>query len=58
MARDAGIPVLDLAPAFAGMDTESLRVHPTDHHPNGKAHAIAARAIADWVMEELPGFLP
>lgn len=58
LAREAGLPVLDLAPAFAGMDTESLRVHPTDHHPNGRAHAIAAREIADWLRHDVPDLLP
>jgi hypothetical protein len=55
-ARDAGLPVLDLAEAFAGMDADELTVHPTDHHPNGKAHTIAARAITDW-LRNVPGFL-
>lgn len=57
LARAAGLPVLDLAPAFAGMRTSSLWVHPTDHHPNGKAHAVAARAIIDWLRRQVPGFL-
>lgn len=55
-ARDAGLPVLDLAEAFAGMNADDLTVHPTDHHPNGKAHTIAARTITDW-LRNLPGFL-
>jgi hypothetical protein len=52
MARDAGMPVLDLAPAFRGMNADSLHVHPLDHHPNARAHEIAARAIADWIVRE------
>lgn len=55
-ARDAGLPVFDLAEAFAGMNADELTVHPTDHHPNGKAHAIAAQAITDW-LRTVPGFL-
>lgn len=51
-ARDAGLPVLDLLPAFAGEDASALFVHPIDHHPNAKAHEIAARAIADWIRRE------
>lgn len=57
MAREAGLPVLDLAAAFQGMDTASLHVHPVDHHPNGRAHGLAARRIATWLQENLPGFL-
>jgi hypothetical protein len=29
-----------------------------DHHPNGEAHGIAATAIAAWLRDEVPGFLP
>ncbi len=54
MAREVGLPVLDLAPAFEGADSESLHVHPTDHHPNGRAHAIAAEAIAEWLTASPP----
>lgn len=55
MAKDAGLPVLDLAPAFAGEDSAALQVHPLDHHPNGRAHEIAAEAIADWIRSQ-PAF--
>lgn len=51
-ARAAHLPVLDLAPAFAGQDARDLQVHPIDHHPNGRAHDIAARAIAEWLRTE------
>lgn len=57
MAEAAGLPVLDLAPAFAGHDTASLWVHDVDHHPNGAAHQIAAQALATWLRSELPQFL-
>ncbi len=57
MARRVGLPVLDLAPAFTGHTTPSLQVHPTDHHPNGTAHKIAAEAIVDWLRRDLPWFL-
>lgn len=46
---ELGIPVLDLQDAFRGMDAEDLWVHPSDHHPNERAHAIAGKAIADFV---------
>jgi len=57
MAREAGMPVLDLEPVFRRHKTSSLHVHPTDHHPNGKAHGIAAPAIVDWLRREVPDFL-
>lgn len=56
MAQTAGMPVLDLAPAFRGQRTKDLWVHESDHHPNGKGHAIAAKALAEW-LHTLPGFL-
>jgi hypothetical protein len=52
LARAAGLPALDLAPSFAGKVTTSLQVHPIDHHPNGRAHEIAAKAIAPWILGE------
>jgi hypothetical protein len=52
LAREAGLPVLDLMPAFRGMDADTLRVHALDHHPNGRAHEIAARAVAEWIASE------
>lgn len=42
----AGGQVLNLFPAFAGQDAESLWVHPTDQHPNERAHRIAAEQLA------------
>ncbi len=48
-ARGLGIPVLDLLDAFRGQDTESLWVHPTNHHPNEKAHALAGRALSEYL---------
>ncbi len=55
-ARAAGLDVIDLAPAFAGRATEPLWVHPADHHPNGGAHAIAARALFEG-LRKVEGFL-
>lgn len=57
IAASHGLPVFDLAPHFKGLSPSSLWVHPSDHHPNGKAHAIAARAILEWLSAELPWFL-
>ncbi len=56
IATSTGLPVLDLAPVFSGMKSETLWVHPVDHHPNGTAHRLAAQAIADW-LKTVPGFL-
>jgi hypothetical protein len=55
-ARAAGTPCLDLLPSFFGHAYADLWVHPSDQHPNEKAHAIAASAIARFlVSEELLG---
>jgi len=50
MAREVGLPVLDLAEAFAGQTTAEMWVHSCDHHPNGRAHAIASAAISNWLQ--------
>lgn len=42
---------IDLEPAFEGVATSALRVHPWDSHPNAKAHALAAAAIADGLAK-------
>ena len=57
LAADAGLPVLDLLPAFRGHDAATLHVHPTDHHPHARAHGIAADAVARWLRDDVPGFL-
>ena len=57
MAEEAGLPVLDLTSAFAGQKTSDLWVHSTDHHPNGKANAIAAQKIIEWLKKDVPWFL-
>lgn len=51
-AERLGLPVLDLFEAFRGEDGPSLWVHPSNQHPNERAHAIAARAIHAWLVEE------
>ena len=56
-AKGAGLPVFDLAPVFRGQRSSDLWVHPVDHHPNGRAHELAAAAIVDWLRREVPGFL-
>ncbi len=42
----AGIPRLDLRPAFRGRSTASLWVHPVDMHPNEVANRLAAESLA------------
>lgn len=59
--KQAGIPVLDLYPAYRGYKGPELWVHPIDQHPNEKAHAIAARAMFDYLLAhraELGAFEP
>lgn len=56
-AQRAGLPVLDLAPVFRGQKSSDLWVHPVDHHPNGRAHQMAAAAIVEWLRRDVPGFL-
>jgi len=50
--REDGIPVLDLFPAFEGESYTRLWVHPSDQHPNDRAHEIAARAIGEFLETE------
>jgi hypothetical protein len=45
----AGVPFIDLLPAFEGQRAEGLWVHPSDHHPNAQAHALAAEALRPFV---------
>ncbi len=44
--RDHDIAVLDLLPRFKGRDASELTVF-LDGHPNARAHAIFAEAIAE-----------
>ena len=45
----AGIRIHPLRPAFDGHTSESLWVHPVDHHPNEVAHRLAAENLAPVV---------
>lgn len=40
-----GIPALDLLPTFTGLEASTLWANPQDHHPNARAHRLAAGAI-------------
>jgi hypothetical protein len=57
LAEEAGLPALDLSPAFRGLDARTLHVHELDQHPNGRAHGIAAAVIAEWLRTVHPAFL-
>jgi GDSL-like lipase/acylhydrolase family protein len=50
----AGIPRVDLRAALGGRPTESLWVHPVDHHPNEIGHRLAAEAMAGPVRAVAP----
>lgn len=51
-ARGRGFRVLDLLPAYRGVEGRRLAVEPfTDAHPSELAHRIAAQAIADFLMK-------
>jgi hypothetical protein len=49
-----GVAFLDLHSAFEGHVLESLRVHPTDNHYSGKAHRVAADAVAEFLLGSGP----
>jgi hypothetical protein len=49
-ARSRGIATLDLLQAFSGHQGPELWVHPTNQHPNEIAHAIAGRALFDFLL--------
>ena len=47
-----GIPFLDLLDTFRGHEPKSLWVHPSNHHPNEHAHALAAESIERFLRDE------
>ncbi|MCB9870404.1 MAG: SGNH/GDSL hydrolase family protein [Planctomycetes bacterium] len=51
-----GIPVLDLRNTYRGFHGPELWVHPTDQHPNEKAHELAATAIVAFLRERAKQF--
>jgi hypothetical protein len=46
---EIGAPVLDLTAALAREPDRALWVHPADHHPDARAHELAAEAISPFV---------
>ena len=53
--RALDLPVMDLLDVYRDHDPRTLWVHPSDHHPNEIAHAMAADAIEAFVREHAPG---
>ena len=51
--RARGVPFVDTLPAFRGQDAASLWVHPSDRHPNARAHGLFAEAVSPRVRELL-----
>lgn len=49
-ARQHGIRVHSLLPAFLGRDASTLWVSPLDQHPNEVAHALAADSITEFLL--------
>ncbi len=58
MAKRLGIDYLDLLDSFRCHRDETLMVNPNDDHPNPDAHRIAARAIAEFLAENVLPKLP
>jgi hypothetical protein len=52
--REHDIPCMSLFPAFKGSDPGKLHVSIMDAHPNARANAIAADALAAHVLRRLP----
>lgn len=48
--RTRGIPFLDLTPALRAAESEGSTYKPRDTHWNARGNAVAARAIADWLL--------
>lgn len=46
---EMGVPVLDLTAALAREPDQALWVHPADHHPDARAHELAAEAMTPFV---------
>lgn len=51
-ATQSGIPVLDLLPHLQTRRYTDFWVHPSDPHPSHVAHALAADAISQFVLDE------
>ncbi len=49
-AREPGSRHHDLLPVFQGRRTSDFWVHPVDHHPNERAHRLAAESLLTDVL--------
>lgn len=50
--QDLGVPHLDLLPLYESHRSETLTVNAHDAHPNVRAHALAADAIAEFLSQK------
>jgi hypothetical protein len=46
---EMGVPALDLTAALAREPDQALWIHPADHHPDARAHELAAEAMTPFV---------
>ena len=53
--EEHGIPHLDLLPIFSNIPPAKLVVNAHDAHPNEYAHALAAKAIDEFLTREISG---
>jgi len=53
IAKEWGVPYLDLLDVFAGRDAETLRVSLANEHPNAAGHRLAAEHIAAFLREDV-----
>ena len=51
--RDHGIQVVDMLPVLKGIPDQELWVHPTDHHPNARAHGMMAEALVGPILRSM-----
>ncbi|MDP7081571.1 MAG: GDSL-type esterase/lipase family protein [Candidatus Undinarchaeales archaeon] len=53
--REQGIQVVDMLPVLKGIPDQELWIHPTDHHPNARAHGMMAEALVRPILELTSG---
>jgi hypothetical protein len=52
-AREAGVPVLELGPAFAAAGAGGRDLYRDAIHPTAAGQAVIAAVLRDWVLDEL-----
>lgn len=57
VAEAEGVPALDLQHAFQGVPPRQLWVSPGDAHPNALAHAVIAKELTQWRVEDAPWYV-